>query len=145
MDDASPSSYLATTTTSSRIDPDFLRSGSSSTTFRSNSQSRLLSPTPLQTPYSNGTTAANSSSSRRLMRNYSLDNDPSALRLDNFVTLRRRRNNETPPMLLSPSATRQLLANSSNTSSRDGSVTPTASRYSHSCSNASIASNNTES
>ena len=132
--------YLATTSVSSRVDPDFF---SSSRTVRSNSQNRILSPT------------FNSSASlkdfRKRDNNLPSSGSSGSLRLDNFVTLQRRprrseyvqqaplspgyRSPSQSPMVLSPSATRQFYVPSS---SREGSVTPKP--FSHSCSNASIVS-----
>jgi len=161
-------SYLATTSTSSKVNPQYK-------TYRSNSQNRILSPT-----FNNhdSTISAYATLARRpdrLKRHSSLGHEPSyskepldfqsptspALRLDNFVTLRRRSdfaptssaaslyNNSasSSPMVLSPSNTRQFNNNTAFSSiyardlnpgpSREGSVTP---RFSHSCSNTSLVS-----
>ena len=135
--------YLATTSVSSRVDPDFF---SSSRTVRSNSQNRILSPT------FNSSASLKDFRSKREPNNLPSSGSSGSLRLDNFVTLQRRpRRSEyvqqaplspgylspsQSPMVLSPSATRQFYVPSS--SSREGSVTPKP--FSHSCSNASIVS-----
>ena len=124
-------SYTATTSTTSRVNPQYL----TKTCYRSNSQNRVLSPTfdtyKTSRFWPERTSSLASSGSA------------SSLRLDNFVTLRRRSHaySTAPasacssPMVLSPSATRQF--NIPPSSSREGSVTP---RFSHSCSNASLVS-----
>jgi len=168
-------SYLATTSSSSRVNPQYK-------TYRSNSQNRILSPT-FSNSYHDSPISAYATMSRRpdrLKRHSSLGHEPlsslsssssdfqspasPALRLDNFVTLRRRSdytrdlnpgpsasaaslyNNSasSSPMVLSPSNTRQFNNFSSNYArdlnsgpSREGSVTP---RFSHSCSNTSLVS-----
>ena len=164
-------SYLATTSTSSRVNPQYK-------TYRSNSQNRILSPT-FNNSYHDSPVNAYATMSRRpdrLKRHSSLGHEPSysssssdfqspaspALRLDNFVTLRRRPdfastasaaslyNNSasSSPMVLSPSNTRQFNNNTTSSylnysrdlnpgPSREGSVTP---RFSHSCSNTSLVS-----
>ena len=132
IEDPGTASYVATTSSSTKVNPHFLYK-----TYRSNSQNRVLSPTfHLENSYKK-----KSSLPDRNYRHSSLGYEPtpsnssSSLRLDNFVTLRRsKRSSPGPssPMVLSPSATRQFHLPSS---SREGSVTP---RYSHSCSNASL-------
>lgn len=143
IEDTSPDnrrqSYLATTSTSSKINPQFLMK-----TYRSNSSNRVMSPT------FNSSLSSASRKPERSFRHSSVDHEPylpssgsssSLLRLDNFVTLGRHRrdfsNHSTSPspMILSPSSTKQFGNASCN--SREGSVTP---RFSHSCSNASLVS-----
>jgi len=158
-------SYLATTSTSSKVNPQYK-------TYRSNSQNRIMSPTfnnsyhadNNSSSYHNTTNAYATMSRRpeRLKRHSSLGHEPtpssssSSLRLDNYVTLHHRRRRESDfannpntttsynnsaspsPMVLSPSNTRQFNCN--NNQSREGSVTP---RFSHSCSNTSLVSEST--
>ena len=152
-------SYLATTSTSSKVNPQYK-------TYRSNSQNRILSPTFNNSYHDTNAYATMSRRPERLKRHSSLGSEPSdfqqtsstssfassPIRLDNYVTLHHRRrsdyapNTTTPsyfynnssaspsPMVLSPSNTRQFFTSNN---SREGSVTP---RFSHSCSNTSLAS-----
>ena len=152
-------SYLATTSTSSKVNPQYK-------TYRSNSQNRITSPTFNNSYHDTNAYATMSRRPERLKRHSSLGSEPSdfqqtsstssfassPIRLDNYVTLHHRRrsdyapNTTTPsyfynnssaspsPMVLSPSNTRQFFTSNN---SREGSVTP---RFSHSCSNTSLAS-----
>jgi len=163
--DPSATSYLATTSTSLKLNPQFSQQHKP---LRSNSQNRVLSPTFSQN-YDKNSYASLGRKPERLYRHSSLGHEnpnlpnsgsASSLRLDNYVTLHRRRSNFSPtmgvssnfvhspspsPMVLSPSNTRQFFINTSNgqnyptSSSREGSVTP---RYVHSCSNTSLVANN---
>jgi hypothetical protein len=149
-------SYLATTSTSSKVNPQYK-------TYRSNSQNRIMSPTFNNSYHHDNNSYHNTNAyatmsrrPERLKRHSSLGHEPttssssSSLRLDNYVTLHHRRrsdfapntsynNSASPsPMVLSPSNTRQFNCN--NNQSREGSVTP---RFSHSCSNTSLVSEST--
>ena len=140
-------SYLATTSSSSKINPQY-----TSKPLRSNSQNRILSPT-FNNSYDRNIYASLSRKPERLQRHASLGTETiinsgssSSLRLDNFVTLHRRRSDfnapsihspSPSPMVLSPSNTRQFF-NNGRSPSREGSITP---RFSHSCSNASLVTN----
>jgi len=121
--------YLATTSTSTTVIPQYL----TNSCYRSNSHNRVLSPT-----FDNYTISRRPERIRHEPAALASSGSSSSLRLDNFVTLRRRSLNYPPPasatsspMVLSPSATRQFIP----PLSREGSATP---RFSHSCSNASL-------